>query len=138
MLPSGTVTLVSTDIHGSTEILRRVRDEYGEVLSAHRRLVRDAFRGRGGEEIDTQGDAFLYAFRRAQDAVTAVVDAQRALATHPWPGDAHVTVSMGIHTGEPQLGDEGYHGLDVHRVARICAAAHGGQVLVSQSTASLV
>jgi class 3 adenylate cyclase len=138
VLRGGTVTFVFTDIAGSTELLKRLGDRYAEVLSVHRRIVRDEFASRGGQEMDTQGDAFFYCFERARDAVAAAVAAQRGLAAHPWPDGAEVRVRMSVHTGEPVVGEEGYVGIDVHRAARICAAAHGGQVLLSATTAALV
>jgi class 3 adenylate cyclase len=137
-LPSGTVTFVFTDIEGSTRLLQELGDRYGDVVRDHRRLVRDAFGGRGGSEVDTQGDAFFYSFPRARDAVAAAVEAQRALAEHAWPGGAEVRVRMGLHTGEPTVGDEGYLGLDVVRAARICSAGHGGQILMSETTRALL
>ncbi len=137
-LQSGTVTFVFTDIAGSTELLKRLGDRYADALADHRRIVRDAFRARGGEEIDTQGDAFFYCFGRARDAVAAAVAAQQALATHEWPDGTELRVRMSIHTGEPVVGEEGYVGIDVHRAARICSAGHGGQVLLSSTTAALV
>lgn len=138
-LPSGTVSLLFTDIEGSTRLLRRLGGErYGEVLSAHRRLLRAAFAEHAGREIDTQGDAFFVAFGRARDAVAAAVAGQVALAGHAWPDGVEVNVRMGIHTGEPAVGDEGYHGLGLHRGARICSAAHGGQIVLSNATRELV
>jgi class 3 adenylate cyclase len=137
-LPSGTVTFVFTDVEGSTRLLRQLGDRYGEVVAAHRRVLRDAFGERGGQEIDRQGDAFFYAFARARDAVAAAVDAQRALAAQEWPDGAQVRVRMGVHTGEAELGDEGYVGLDVVRGARICSAGHGGQILLSETTRALL
>lgn len=137
-LRGGTVTFVFTDIAGSTELVKRLGDRYAEVLSAHRAIVRAEFTTRGGQELDTQGDAFFYCFERARDAVAAAVAAQRSLAAHSWPDDAEVRVRMSIHTGEPVVGEEGYVGIDVHRAARICSAAHGGQVLLSATTAALV
>ncbi len=137
-LRGGTVTFVFTDIEGSTELLKRLGDRYAEALSEHRRMIRDAFSERGGQEIDTQGDAFFYCFERARDAVAAAVAAQRALAEHAWPDDTALKVRMSLHTGEPVVGEEGYVGLDVHRAARICSAGHGGQVLLSATTAALV
>ncbi len=137
-LPTGTVTLVFTDIEGSTRLLETLGESYGEVLAEHRSLMRQAFSSRGGIEVDTQGDAFFYAFPRATDAVMATAEAQLALTDHPWPEAAEVRVRMGIHTGEPALSGEGYVGADVHRAARICTAAHGGQVLVSEVTAQLI
>src|SRR3954453_10586750 len=137
-LPSGTVTLLFTDIEGSTRLLKQLRGEYGDVLSAHRQLLRAAFEAHAGREIDTQGAAFFVACARAKDAVAAAVDAQVALDAHAWPGGAQVRVRMGIHTGEPALGDEGYHGLGLLRRARICSAGHGGQILLSDVTRGLV
>ena len=137
-LHGGTVTFVFTDIEGSTRLLERLGDRYAETLAEHRRIVRDAFGARGGRELDTQGDAFFYAFERARDAVAAAVAAQRALTTHGWPDGEEVRVRMSVHTGEPVVGEEGYVGIDVHRAARICSAGHGGQVLLSATTAALV
>jgi len=136
-LPSGTVTFVFTDIEESTALLQRLGDGYARVLADHRRIVRDAF-GPNGVEIDTQGDAFFYAFPRAREAVSAAVEVQRAHAGHEWPDDAAVRVRIGMHTGEPALHDEGYVGLDVVRAARICTAAQGGHVLLSETTRALL
>ena len=138
-LPGGTVTFVFTDIEGSTRLLQELGDEgYGRVSGDHRRLVREAFGARGGTEIDTQGDAFFFSFPRARDAVAAAVDAQRALRDHGWPDGREVSVRMGLHTGEPHVGEEGYLGLDVVRAARISAAGHGGQILISETTRALL
>jgi class 3 adenylate cyclase len=138
-LPGGTVTFVFTDIEGSTKLLQELGDEgYGQVSGDHRRLVRETFGARGGTEIDTQGDAFFFSFPRARDAVAAAVDAQRALRDHEWPEGKVVRVRMGLHTGEPQVGEEGYLGLDVVRAARISAAGHGGQILISETTRALL
>ena len=138
-LPGGTVTFVFTDIEGSTRLLQELGDEaYGRVSGDHRRLVRETFGVHGGTEIDTQGDAFFFSFPRARDAVTAAVDAQRALRDHEWPDGREVSVRMGLHTGEPHVGEEGYLGLDVVRAARISAAGHGGQILISETTRALV
>jgi predicted ATPase len=131
-LPRGTVTLLFTDIEGSTRLLHELGDGYADVLAGHRRLLRDAFGRHAGIEVDTQGDAFFVAFARAADAVAAAADAQRALDATP------VKVRMGIHTGEPIVTDEGYVGGDVHRAARVMSAGHGGQVLVSEATARLL
>jgi hypothetical protein len=100
--------------------------------------VRESFGARGGTEIDTQGDAFFFSFPRARDAVAAAVDAQRALRDHEWPDARQVSVRMGLHTGEPHVGEEGYLGLDVVRAARISAAGHGGQILISETTRALL
>jgi class 3 adenylate cyclase len=137
-LPAGTVTFVFTDIEGSTRLLQELGDDFAEVAREHRRIVRDAFGARAGTEIDTQGDSFFYSFPRARDAVAAAVDAQRALRDHEWPEGREVRVRMGLHTGEPQVGEEGYLGLDVVRAARISAAGHGGQILISETTRALL
>jgi ABC-type transport system substrate-binding protein/class 3 adenylate cyclase len=136
--PTGTVTFLFSDIEGSTRLLQQLRDGYDEVLSAHARLLRAAVEQFGGHEIDTQGDAFFVAFARARDAVGAAVAAQRMLAAEPWPDGVTVRVRMGIHTGEPLVGGERYVGMGVNRGARICAAGHGGQVLLSNTTRELV
>ncbi len=137
-LPGGTVTFLFTDIEGSTRLLQELGDDYGQVVTDHRRILRDVFGAAGGSEVDTQGDAFFYSFTRARDAVRGAVDGQRALAAHEWPGGAEVRVRMGLHTGEPHVGEEGYVGLDVVRAARICSAGHGGQILVSETTRALI
>ena len=137
-LPGGTVTFMFTDVEDSTELLKRLGDGYRDVLTSHRRIIRDAFTTRDGIEIDTQGDAFFFAFPRARDAVTAAVEAQRAHATEAWPGDVDVRVRMGLHTGEPAIHEEGYVGLDVVRAARICTVGRGGQILLSETTRALV
>jgi class 3 adenylate cyclase len=138
-LPSGTVTFVFSDIEGSTTLLKRLGERYDGVLSDHRRLMRECFTERGGGvEIDTQGDAFFFAFPRARDAVAAAVEAQRAHAGHNWPEDGAVYVRMGLHTGEPAVGSEGYLGLDVVRAARLCTVGKGGHVVLSDTTRALV
>jgi class 3 adenylate cyclase len=137
-LPSGTVTFVFTDIEGSTALLKRLGDRYNEVLSGHRRIVRETFSASDGVEIDTQGDAFFYVFARARDAVAAAVDAQRLHATSAWPDDVDVRVRIGLHTGEPAVHEEGYVGLDVVRAARICTVGRGGHILLSETTKALV
>ena len=137
-LPGGTVTFMFTDVEDSTELLKRLGDDYRGVLTSHRRIIREAFTARDGIEIDTQGDAFFFAFPRARDAVTAAVEAQRAHATESWPGKVDVRVRMGLHTGEPAIHEEGYVGLDVVRAARICTVGKGGQILLSETTRALV
>jgi class 3 adenylate cyclase len=137
-LPAGTVTFLFSDIEGSTRLLQELGDDYAGVVDDHRRIMRAAMEGHGGTEIDTQGDAFFFSFTRAKDAADAAVDAQRELAAHAWPGDAHVRVRMGLHTGEPQVGEHGYLGIDVVRAARICSAGHGGQILLSETTRALL
>ena len=137
-LPTGTVTLLFTDIEGSTRLLQQVGEHYDGILTECRQLLRAAFHRWNGYEVDTQGDAFFVVFARATDAVSAAVAIQRALAAHSWPDGATVLVRIGMHTGEPQRSAEGYVGLDVHRAARIMSAGHGGQVLLSQTTRDLV
>ena len=137
-LPSGTVTFLFSDIEGSTRLLEQLGDRYADVLRDHRRILRERLRDSNGQEIDTQGDAFFFSFTRAKDAVTGAVAAQRALAAHEWPEGVAVKTRMGLHTGEPNVGDEGYVGLDVVRAARICSAGHGGQILLSETTRALV
>jgi YVTN family beta-propeller protein len=137
-LPSGTVTMLFTDIEGSTQLLRSLGKRYPDVLNEHRRLLGEAFARHDGHVIDTEGDSFFVAFRRASDAVAAAADAQRSLAAHVWPDGVEMRVRMGLHTGEPTRGGEGYVGLGVHRTARIAAAGHGGQVLVSETTRQLL
>ena len=137
-LPAGTVTFAFTDIEDSTELLKRLGDDYRDVLTAHRRIVRDTFGARDGIEIDTQGDAFFFVFARARDAIEAAVEAQRAHAAATWPGEVVVRVRMGLHTGEPAVHEEGYVGLDVVRAARICTVGRGGQILLSETTRALL
>src|SRR4029453_10016119 len=131
-LPTGTVTFLFTDVEGSTRLLAEHGEAYADLLAEHRRLLREAFEAHGGVEVDTQGDAFFVAFARAGDAAKAAVAGQEALTATP------VRVRIGMHTGEPQQTGEGYVGMDVHRGARIAAAGHGGQVLVSEQAARLL
>jgi predicted ATPase/class 3 adenylate cyclase len=131
-LPSGTVTFLFTDVEGSTRLLREYGAGYADLLAKHRRALRDAFTMHSGVEVDTQGDAFFVAFRRAADAVAAANDARAALEGSP------IRVRMGVHTGEPIVTEEGYVGIDVHRAARIAAAAHGGQIILSETTRGLL
>jgi oligopeptide transport system substrate-binding protein len=137
-VPEGTVTFLFTDIEGSTKLLKRLRDEYKRLLAEQREILRTASEKWGGREVDTQGDAFFVAFPRATDAVNAAVDIQRELVSHEWPAGVEVRVRMGLHTGEPWVEQEGYVGMDVHRAARIAHVGHGGQVLVSETTAPLL
>ena len=138
-LPSGTVTFLFSDIEGSTALLKELGDEqYAELLRAHRRIVRETFGLYHGQEIDTQGDAFFYSFHRAREAVTAAVTVQRQHAEEAWPQGVTVRVRLGLHTGEPAVGDDGYTGLDVVRASRIAAVGRGGQVLLSDTTRAIV
>ena len=136
-LPRGTVTLLFTDIEGSTELVGRLGAGYVQVLEQHRQLLRDVAAAAGGTEIDCHGDEVSIVFTDAARAVEAAVAAQRALAGYSWPDGVEVRVRMGLHTGEPALEGSSYVGLDVHRVARIAGAGHGGQVLVSERTREL-
>jgi class 3 adenylate cyclase len=138
-LPSGTVTFVFSDIEGSTALLKRLGDAaYTQALATHRRLMRQIFAEHEGQEIDTQGDAFFYSFTRARAAVAAAVAVQRAHAGEAWPQDVTVRIRIGLHTGEPAVGEEGYTGLDVVRASRIAATGRGGQVLLSEATRAIV
>src|SRR4249920_1810626 len=125
-LPAGTVTFLFTDIEGSTRLLHEHGEGYVELLAEHRREMRSIFARHAGVEVDTQGDAFFVAFGRADDALAAGDEIQGI--------DGPVRVRIGIHTGTPTVTPEGYVGLDVHRAARICAAAHGGQIVLSDTT----
>src|SRR2546423_1119584 len=132
-LPSGTVTFLFTDVEGSTKLLRELgAAAYAAALAEHRRILREAFGAHGGVEVDTQGDAFFVAFATAPGALAAPAPALDELSAGP------IRVRMGVHTGTPHVGEEGYVGVDVHRAARIAAAGHGGQVLISASAAALL
>ena len=137
-LPTGTVTFLFTDIEGSTRLLQELGDQYAYALEELRRLLRAALKEQGGQEVDSQGDAFFFAFERAKDAVAAAVAAQQAIRRAPWAGGATIRVRMGVHTGEPLKAGASYVGMDVHRAARICSAGHGGQILLSDTTGALV
>jgi class 3 adenylate cyclase len=137
-LPGGTLTVLHTEIEASTSLTVHLGDRYPEVLATHRALLRAAFAAHEGHEVDTQGDSFFVVFPRATQAVAAAVAIQRALAAEAWPEWGAVRVRVGLHTGEPIRTAEGYTGLDVIRGARIRDAGHGGQVLLSKSTAALI
>jgi DNA-binding NarL/FixJ family response regulator/class 3 adenylate cyclase len=132
--PTGTVTFLFTDVEDSTGLVRDLQDAYPAVIADHRRLVREAVENRGGFEIDCRGDEFFLAFARPEDAVESAIAIQREHESHSWPGERGVRVRMGIHTGEPTVEEGDYVGIDVHHVARLCSAGHGGQVLLSQAT----
>ena len=132
------MTFLFSDIEGSTRLVKALRERYGQVLAEHRRLVRAAIAAHAGYEVDTQGDAFFVAFGSAKQAVLCAVEIQRALAGHEWPANGPVRVRIGIHTGQAVPAEGAYTGLAVHRAARICAAARGGQVLVSQATQTII
>jgi predicted ATPase/class 3 adenylate cyclase len=137
-LPAGTVTLMFSDIEGSTGLLEQLGEDYAGVLDEHRKIVRGAVAAHGGHELRTEGDAFFVVFTRAGDAVRAAVSAQRALAACTWSSGVTVRVRMGLHTGEPRVADGDYVGIDVHYAARICSAAHGGQIVVSETTQGIL
>ena len=136
-LPTGTVTFLFTDIEGSTRLLELLGAGYQPILERHHVLLRVAIASGQGTEISTEGDAFFAVFASAPSAVAAVTEAQRSLASEPWPENATVRVRMGLHSGEGVLGGDSYVGLDVHRAARVASAGHGGQVLLSGSTQGL-
>jgi predicted ATPase/class 3 adenylate cyclase len=136
--PTGTVTFLFSDIQGSTRLLESLGDAYADVLQRHRQIVRDAFAARGGVEVGTEGDSFFAVFPRAEDSLHAAVAIQRDLASEAWPQGANVRIRIGLHTGEGRVSGSDYIGLDVHRAARIMAAAHGGQILISDATRASV
>jgi DNA-binding NarL/FixJ family response regulator/class 3 adenylate cyclase len=133
-LPHGTVTLVFTDVEGSTQLVQRLGDRYAHVLDDHRRLFREAVHAGNGMVVDQRGDEFFVVFSDARAAVDTVIAAQRSFADHEWPTGVDLRVRMGMHTGEPNIRDGTYFGLDVHRAARICQAGSGGQILLSERT----
>ena len=137
-LPIGTVTFVFTDIQGSTRVLQRIGEAYGNLLATHNQLLRQAIAIGGGVEVQTEGDGFFAAFASATGAIGAAVHAQRAVSNQRWPEGEVIRVRMGVHTGEGILSDGQYVGIDVHRAARIAAAGHGGQILISDATRALV
>jgi YVTN family beta-propeller protein len=137
-LPSGAITFLFTDIEGSTRLLKQLRGQYAEVLAEHQRLLRASFQAHAGHEVDTQGDSFFVAFSSAREALLAAVEGQLALLSHPWPESVEIKVRMGLHTGQAVAAGGRYTGLAVHRAARIGAAGHGGQILVSQATQTLL
>ena len=137
-LPAGTLTFVFSDVEGSTRLLRQLGERYAPVVADHQRLMREAFTGHGGREVDAQGDSFFVAFARPRDAVLAALGAQRSLSEHEWPAQTELRVRIGIHTGPAEVVGERYVGLAVHRAARICSLGHGGQILLSQATVSVL
>jgi class 3 adenylate cyclase len=137
-LPAGTLTFVFSDVESSTRLLRQLGERYAPVVADHQRLMREAFSGHGGREVDAQGDSFFVAFARPRDAVLAALGAQRSLSEHEWPAQAELRVRIGIHTGPAEVVGERYVGLAVHRAARICSLGHGGQILLSQATVSVL
>jgi predicted ATPase/class 3 adenylate cyclase len=136
--PSGTVTFLFSDIEGSTRLLRRLGDGYAAQLARHRELLREAFESHGGYVLDSEGDGSFAAFESAGEAAAGAEQAQRALASEAWPDGSEIRVRIGLHTGEPRVVDSNYVGLDVHQAARVMAAAHGGQVLLTEATRTLL
>jgi class 3 adenylate cyclase len=134
--PSGTVTLLFTDMEGSTRLIQQLGEKYADILATHNQLLGTAFGDAGGHQIGTQGDALFVAFSRARDALFAAVAGQRVLANQPWPPGVTIRVRMGLHTGEPSITEAGYVGLDVHRAARIAAGfcSPRPRTLLSQTT----
>jgi predicted ATPase/class 3 adenylate cyclase len=132
--PSGTVTLLFADVEGSTRLLHALGERYADVRARLQEIVREAAARRDGYEVDWAGDGAFLAFSAARQAIAAAADIQRALGNEPWPDDGVLRVRIGLHTGEPELLEQGYVGLDVHVAARVCATGHGDQIVVSQST----
>src|SRR4051812_20915154 len=136
-LPTGMVTLLFSDMEGSTRLLLRLGDAYADALSLQRRVLREAWQAHDGVELGTEGDSFYVAFATAREGLLAAVDGQQRLGAAAWPGAAEVRVRMGLHTGTPVLHGDSYLGMDVHRAARVADTAYGGQVLVTEPTAAL-
>jgi class 3 adenylate cyclase len=133
--PTGTLTLLFSDMEGSTRLARAQGDGWPGILARHRELLREVVESEGGTVVDCQGDSVFAVFRSAAAGVRAACEAQRRTAAEPWPGGAAVRVRIGIHTGEPaRTVDGGYAGVDVSHAARLCSAGHGGQVLMSEAT----
>ena len=137
-LPTGTITFLFTDIEGSTELVRALKDRYPALIEQHNALLRRSVAAHHGVEVSTEGDSFFVVFAIPEDAVAAALDAQQAIEAAAWPQDATVRVRMGLHTGAGMRGADNYVGLDVHRGARIASAGHGGQILLSDATRALV
>jgi class 3 adenylate cyclase len=137
-LPTGHVTFLLTDIEGSTGLLRRLRDRYAALLAEVRAVIRSALHRAGGREVDARADEFFAVFDRAPAALETALLIERTLQGRAWPAGVEVRVRIGIHSGRPTLTDTGYVGLAVHTVARICSAAHGGQILLSATARNAV
>ncbi len=137
-LPTGTVTFLFADVEGSTRLVQSAGADYPAVIGEVRRLLRDQIAGNGGTEMDATGDELSAVFEEAQPALAAALASQERFRDHDWPGENVVRVRMGLHTGVPQLGEEGYTGLDVIRASRIAAAGHGGQTLLSSTAAPFI
>jgi predicted ATPase/class 3 adenylate cyclase len=137
-LPTGTVTLLFTDIEGSTRLLAALGDQFGTLLAEHHRMLREVWEEYRGVEVDSEGDSFFVAFDEAGRAAGAALEAQRRVGEHEWPGRRPVRDRMGIHTGTPRVRDDTYWGADVHYAARLSGAGHGGQILASAATRALL
>jgi class 3 adenylate cyclase len=138
-LPDGVLTLLFSDVEGSTRLAQGLGDQvWADCLEVHREVLARAFASHGGTVVDVEGDGFFVVFRRPTDAVLAAIEGQLALATQQWPSNCSIMVRMGVHTGEAVLRGEHYVGQEVHRASRICTAAHGGQIVLSQATVELV
>ena len=136
-LPSGTLTILFTDIEGSTRLLQQLGEGYQQILDIHHQILRDAIVSHDGFEVNTEGDSFFAVFPRALDALGAAVTVQQNMHAYTWPNNISLRVRMGMHTGAPTLTGNDYMGLDIHRAARIASAAHGGQILLSSSMREL-
>jgi predicted ATPase/class 3 adenylate cyclase len=136
-LPEGDLTMLFSDIEGSTRLLHEIRDLYGEVLANHHAILRKVWAAHDGLEVHADGDAFLVVFNKVANAIKAAVAGQDALASHAWPHGRELRVRMGIHSGEARVRNDDYWGIDVHYAARLCGAAHGGQVLLSAASRAL-
>jgi class 3 adenylate cyclase len=137
-LPKGHITFLLTDLEGSTELLARLGERYGPLLADVRRLVRAAVRSAGGHEVSARGDDVFAVFESASAALDASLAIQRAVPTRAWPDRSDVRLRIGLHRGRPELTDTGYVGLSVHAAARICFAAHGGQIVMSSAVRTAV
>jgi class 3 adenylate cyclase len=137
-LPRGHVTFLLTDIEGSTELLGRLGDQYAPLLADVRRVVRAAVRTAGGREVSVTGDDLFAVFERAPAALNAALAIQRAMRAGDWPGGVDVRLRIGLHRGRPALTNTGYVGISVHATARICFAAHGGQIILSSAVRSAI
>src|SRR3954465_2493904 len=137
-LPTGTITFLRTDVEGSMRHARTLGSDWDAVNARHVELIRRVIERNGGTIVRTEGDAIFAVFPEAVSAITAAVDGQRALASEAWRGDAPIRVRMGLHTGEAHLAGDDYGGFDVNRAARVAAAGHGGQILLSEPTRALI
>jgi class 3 adenylate cyclase len=137
-LPKGRVTFLLTDVEGSTDLLHRLDDRYPSLIAAVRRAMRNVVRKTGGREVDARADDLFAVFEQAPAALEAALAIQRAMQNGPWPEGVDVRVRIGIHSGRPTLTETGYVGMSVHTAARICYAAHGGQIILSSAVRSAV